>query len=260
MAGLLDSIFGSKVNIPTAITVDPTAAATTAQGINTTATNNYNQYGPQLTSLIQGLFNNAYPQVNQALNTNSNLGQQLATTGTTSAQTNAMNYYRTLGLQTAAATGAPVSSAFSQNLGGSLGAQQILQNQQAGSGILSGVTSQESQLGMQMLQPSFGVLQSNLTSPGQVMSTETSNAQMMNEQNVLKAQYASQPNPAAAWMMNEITGILNSIVGGYTGSHFSNPVGGSGGSGAVNGGAAPASGGGGMSAMGGGISMGMFGM
>ena len=211
--GLLDSIFGSKVQIPSAVTVDPTQAAGQAQGINANAASAYGSYAPQLTHLIQGLFNNAYPQVGQALNTNANLGQQLATTGTTSVQTNAMNYYRQLGLQTAAATGAPVSSAFAQNLGGSLGAQQLLQNQEAGSGILSGVAQQGSSLGMSMLAPSEGILNSSLTTPGQIMSTELSSAQMQNQQNVLKSQYDSQPNPAAAWMVNEVATIFNTILG-----------------------------------------------
>lgn len=213
MANPLATLFGSNVQIPSAVTVNPAQAAQTAQGINTSAASAYGSYAPGLTSLIQGLFNNAYPQVGQALNTNSNLGQQLATTGTTSAQTNAMNYYRSLGLQTAAATGAPVSSAFSQNLGGSLGAQQILQNQEQGSGILSNVASQGASLGMAQLAPSLGILNSNLTTPGQVMSTETSNAQMTNQQNVLQAQYASQPNPAAAWMINEVATIFNNLAG-----------------------------------------------
>jgi hypothetical protein len=213
MGDILSSLFGSKVQIPNAVTVDPNAAAGTAQNINQNAANSYGNYAPGLTSLIQGLFNNAYPQVGAALNTNSNLGEQLATTGTTSVQQNAMNYYRSLGLQTAAATGAPVSSAFSQNLGGSLGAQQLLQNQEQGSNILSGVESQGASLGMAQLQPSFGVLQSNLTTPGQVMSTDLSNAQMTNQQNVLQAQYNSQPNPAAAWMINEVATIFNTLVG-----------------------------------------------
>lgn len=246
MANLLSSIFGSNVQIPQAVTVDPAAAAATAQGINTQATSQFGSYAPQLTQLIQSLFNNAYPQVGAALNTNSSLGQSLATTGTTPVETNAMNYYRSLGLQTAAATGAPVSSSFSQNLGGSLGAQQLLSNQEQGGNILSQVTSQGSQLGMQMLSPSFGVLGSNLTTPGQVMNTETQNAQMQNQQNVLSAQYAAQANPAAAWMMNEISGIFNSLVGGVTGSAMTNTAAGSG---AVDSSGGGKSGGGGMGAM-----------
>lgn len=240
MASPLDFFFGSKVQIPNAVTVDPNQAATTAQGINAAGTNSatsaFGSYAPQLTSLIQNLFNNAYPQVGQALNTNSSLGTQLATTGSTSAANNAMAYYRQLGLQTAGATGAPISSAFAQNLGGSLGAQQIIQNQQAGSGILSGVAQQGGQLGMQMLQPALNTfgsnLQSNLTTPGQVMSTQANNASMQNQQNVLQAQYNSQANPAGAWMVNEMATIFNTLLGSASGA-ASGAGGGGGGMGAM---------------------------
>lgn len=213
MSDPLSYFFGSKVNIPEAKTVDPTQAATSAANFNQTQANQFGKWAPGLTNMVQGLFNDAYPQVNAALNTNANLGQQLATTGTTSAMTNAMNYYRQLGLQTAAATGAPISSAFAQNLGGSLGAQQILSNQLQGSQILSGVTSQGGQLGMQQLQPALGVLNSNLSTPSQFMNTELQNAQMQNQQGILKSEYDAQANPAGSWMVNELASIVNNLAG-----------------------------------------------
>lgn len=213
MASPLDFFFGSKVQLPNAQTVDPTKAATQAGTANAAATQAFQGYSPQLTSFIQNLFNQSQPGVQQALNTNFNLGTQLATTGTTGAATQAMNYYRQLGLQTAASSGAPVSSAFAQNLGGSLGMQQIIQNQQAGSGILSGTANQGANLGMQFLQPSLGVLQSSLTTPGQVMQTDLANAATQNQMGMAQAQYNSQANPAGAWMVNELATIVNNLAG-----------------------------------------------
>lgn len=213
MSSPLDFFFGSKVQLPNPTTVNPTQSANTAQQINSNAAGAFGNYAPGLTDLVQNLFNNAYPQVGAALNTNSATGQSLATTGTTPAMTNAMNYYRQLGLQTAAATGAPVSSAFGQNLGGSLGAQQILSNQLQGTNILSGVAQQGGQLGMQMLQPSFGILNSSLTTPGQVMQNAQQNASTINEMGVAQSQYNAQANPAGAWMVNELATIVNNLAG-----------------------------------------------
>lgn len=229
----LSALFGSKVQLPAPTTVNATAAAGQAGQINQQAAGAFGSYAPGLTSLIQGLFNNAYPQVGQALNTNSSLGQSLATTGTDPAMTNAMNYYRQLGLQTAAATGAPVSSGFAQNLGGSLGVQQILQNQMQGAGLLQNVASQGSQLGMQMLQPSFGILNSSLTTPGQVMQNNQQNASTVNEMGVAQAQYNAQPNPAAAWMVNELATVVNTMLGSASGAAASKAGGSLGGMGAL---------------------------
>lgn len=222
--GLLDSLFGSKVNIPSAVTVDPTKAAQGAASFNQSQAGQFQQYAPQLTDFIHNLFSQQYPQVGQALQTNSNLGQQLATTGTTKAMTDAMAYYRQLGLQTAASTGAPISSAFAQNLGGSLGAQQILQNQLQGSNILNGVTSQGGQLGMQQLQPAFGVLNSSLTTPGQFMQTESANAQAQNQQGILASEYNAQANPAATYLMQILSSVGGQAAGLGLSSAFGNPM------------------------------------
>lgn len=213
----LDNLFGSKVQIQQAPTVDPGASAQSAQNINQNAVSAFGNYAPQLAGYVQNLFNQQNPNVQAGLNTNYNLGTQLANTGTTSAMTGAMNYYRQLGLQTAAATGAPVTSAFAQNLGGSLGANQILQNQLQGSSILGQNTQQQSQLGMQFLQPSYGVLSSSLTTPSQVAGIGLQNASLTNSQNNLASQANAQANPAAAWMVNEVATIFNNLAGSAAG-------------------------------------------
>lgn len=209
MASILDSLFGKKVSAPDAVTVDATAEAKKASAYNQEQLTNFQGYSADTVKFMQNLINTTNPNISGALNTNYNLGTELATTGTTKAARGALDYYRRIGLETAAATGAPVSSQFSQNYGGSFGASQILANQTAGSNILATNTNQNMQLLNTELSPALSTLNASYASPSSFISAAQTNAGAVNQSNLIKAQADSSASPFG----NFIASLLSQTAG-----------------------------------------------
>jgi len=220
---LLSDLFGSKVDVPQAVTVDATKEANKASNYNISQANKFSSYAGNLTSYMKDLFNQTVnPQATQASNTYYNNANQLATTGSTSAVQNYQQYARRLGLEQAASTGAPISSQYGQSLGGSFSINQILQNQVQGSNMLNTYSNQQNQLAQSFMQPALQTYSANLSSPGQFISTATSNAQMQNGMNLQSAQSNAQADPFGNFLTNSASTVGGSILGGTTSGLGSN--------------------------------------
>lgn len=213
MASILDSIFGSKVKVPDAVTVDAAAEAKKAASYNQDQLTAFKDYASDSSEFMKNLFSQLSPNLQSALDTNYSVGTQLATTGTTKAATGALDYYRRLGLETAAATGAPVSSQFSQNLGGSLGIMQILQNQIQGTNILAQNASQQQSVTGQYLNPAMATFSSSLTNPATFISAAVGNANTTNQMNLAKAQADAAADPFGNYMANLFSTVVGSLAG-----------------------------------------------
>ena len=155
MPSILGSVFGTPAKAPDLTQTDYTAAANQGAAYNQSQIGNYESYAPGFTNFIKNLYGQTVnPQATAAQNTQYNLGNQLATQGYSNAQSNFLNYSRTLGLENAAATGAPVSGTFAQGLGTNIGMQQILQNQLQGQGILGNYAQNQQNLAQGFMAPS----------------------------------------------------------------------------------------------------------
>lgn len=218
MADILSSFFGSKTQVPKAVTVNAADEANKAANYNISQANQFGSYAGNLTKYMKDLFNQTVnPQANQAENTYYNNANQLATTGTTSAVQNYQQYARRLGLEQASSTGAPISSQYGQSLGGSFSIEKILQNQLQGSSMLNQYGQQQNQLAQSFMQPALQTYSANLSSPGQFISTALSNAQMQNQMGLTAATANAQANPFGGFLANAGATVGGSILGGTTG-------------------------------------------
>jgi hypothetical protein len=216
--GFLDSLFGSKVKVPEAVTVNPTEASQEAANYNISQIDSFKGYSKDLSSFMKSLFDDLVPNVGKAQETNYNLGNQLATTGQTTAMGDFSKYARRLGLETAAATGSPVNSMFSQNLGGSIAMQNILSNQMQGVNLLNNYSTFQTGLANNFMQPSLSILNANLSSPGQFISARQSNANATNQMNLTAANAAAQPSPFGSFLTNMVSSVGGTAAGIATGN------------------------------------------
>lgn len=209
MASILDNIFGSKVNVPNAVTVDASAEANKAASYNKEQLAGFKDYAGDVASFMQNLYKNISPNIQGALDTNYSVGTQLATTGTTKATKSALDYYRRIGLETAAATGAPVSSQYAQNYGGSLAATQILNNQIQGTNILAQNANQNTNLTNTYVAPALTTFQASLANPNAFISAAQGNATAQNQMNL----YGAQANASADPFGNYIANLFSTAAG-----------------------------------------------
>lgn len=221
MADILGDLFGSRPNIPNPVTVNPTQVSNQAAGYNTSQIGNYENYAPGFTNFVSNLYSNTVnPQATAAQNTQYNIGNQLATQGYTSAQGDFLNYARQQGLESAASTGAPLSGSFAQGLGTNISMQQILGNQLQGTSLLNNYAQNQQGLAQSFMQPSMGLFQQNLSSPGQFLSTAQGNANTQNQFNLASANANAQADPFGNFLTSSFNTVLGKVAGAYTGGLF----------------------------------------
>lgn len=208
MPSVLGSLFSKPDPVPTMPELDINGILKQGSSYNQGLLNQFQQYAPGQATFMQNLFNTLSPQVQQAQNQNFSLGTQLATQGFSNAQKGALDYYRQLGLQTAAATGAPLSSQYAQNLGGSIGVQSVLQNQEAGAGLLNQTAQFQNQLSNQDLTQANSTLQANQINPTSLFAPSEYNNQIQG-QNALIDYSNSQ---SQSWFDTLLSKTLGSVV------------------------------------------------
>lgn len=208
MPSILGQLFGSPADSPTAPLLDINAILKQGSDYNQGQYSAFQKNAPDQATFMQNLYGQLSPQVQQAQNTNFSLGQQLATQGYSNAQKGALDYYRQLGLQTAASTGAPLSSQFAQNLGAGLGAQNILANQEWGSGLLNQTSQFQNQLSNQDISPSLSVLQRNMIDPTSLFAPSEYNQQVQTSNN--QVDFLNSQNQS--WIDSLLTKTLASTV------------------------------------------------
>jgi len=208
--GLFDSLFGTPKGAPDLSQTDYTAAANQGSAYNQGQIGQYEQYAPGFTDFIKNLYGQTVnPQATAAQNTQYNIGNQLATNGYTQAQGNFEQYARTMGLQNAAASGAPVGGSFAQSYGTSLGLQQILGNQLQGTSLLNNYASNQQNLAQGFMQPSQNVMGSSLVNPQAFMNGAQANNQIANQNSEIN--FANSQN--SSWFNKLLTNTAQSVVG-----------------------------------------------
>jgi hypothetical protein len=206
--GITDSLFGTK-SAPTLSQTDYSQAAQQGATYNQSQIPEFENYGTGLTQYMSNLFNKTVnPQALSAQNTQYNLGNQLATTGQTSAMGNFEQYARQMGLQNAAATGAPLSGSFAQGLGTNLSEQQILQNQLQGSNMLGAYAQNQQGLAQSFAQPALGVLNASLVNPQVFMQGAAANNAIANQNSYIN--YANSRQQS--FLGNLLTGAAESAI------------------------------------------------
>lgn len=206
---ILDSLFSKPQGAPDQSQTDYTAAANQGAAYNAGQISNFESYSPGFTSFIKNLYGSTVnPQATSAQNTQFNVGNQLATQGYTSAQGDFFNFARQQGLESAAATGAPVSSAFGQNLGTSLGAQTVLQNQLQGTNLLNSYSQNQQNLALGFMAPSQQILSSSLVSPTAFMQGAAANNTIANQNAEINFANGQQHS----WFDNVLTGAAESAI------------------------------------------------
>lgn len=215
---ILGSIFGTS-KAPTLSTTDYTAAANQGASYNSGLINQYESYAPGFTDFIKNLYNNTVnPQATSAQNTQYNIGNQLATNGYTDAQSNYLSFARQQGLEAAAATGAPTSSAFTQSLGNNLGMQQILNNQLQGTNLLNNYSQNQQQLAQSFMQPSLNVMNRSFVNPTAFMQGAAANNSISNQNRYINFANSNQNS----FFDNVVSGTLGSLIS--TPFSFSNNI------------------------------------
>ena len=203
------SLFGGGASAPDLSQTNYSAAAQQGATYNQSQIPQYEQYAPGLNSFMKSQYNSLVnPQATQAQNTEFNLGNQLATQGYTNAQSNFLNYSRTLGLENAASTGAPISGSFAQGLGTNLGMQQILGNQLQGQNLLNNYSTNQQGLAQSFEQPAQGILNSTLVSPGLFMQGAAANNAIANQNSYIN--FANSQNNG--FLGNLLTGAVSSAI------------------------------------------------
>lgn len=187
-------------------------SAKTAQSLNNSAFNDFSKNAKSSSEFMQQLFNQLSPNTQNALNTNYQIGSELATTGSTKAAKNALDYYRRLGLETAAGTGAPVSSQFSQNLGGSLAVNQILQNQIQGTNILSQNASQQNSMMQTYIAPAMETMRANFLNPNQYASMSLQGATYNNQIENQNRMIDFANSQGMSWFDNILANTMGSAI------------------------------------------------
>jgi hypothetical protein len=208
--GLFDSLFSTPKGAPTLSQTDYTAAANQGAAYNSGLLNQYEQYAPGITDFVKNLYGQTVnPQAIQAQQTQFDIGNQLATQGHTNAQSNFEQYARTMGLQNAAASGAPVGGSFAQSYGTSLGLQQILGNQLQGTSLLNNYAQNQQGLAQGFMQPAQSTLSASQVSPTAFMQGAAANNQIANQNSEINFANSQQHS----WFDNLLTSTAQSVVG-----------------------------------------------
>lgn len=206
----LDDIFGKPDASPTLKTTDYAGAAKQGAKYNWGQLAEFEKQAPGLTRFMRGLFNESFgAKGRQAEDTLFNLGTQLANTGQTDLQGDFMAYSRRLGLENAAATGAPLSGSFGQSLASSYGANRILGQQLTGANILGNYAQTQANRAFSFSQPAQQVLQSNLINPQAFMQGAQQNNDIVNQNRYIN--FAN--SQSQSWFDSLLSQTAKSVVG-----------------------------------------------
>ncbi|MDR1190690.1 MAG: hypothetical protein LBK60_03365 [Verrucomicrobiales bacterium] len=205
--GMFDSLF-EKSQAPEMPTLDIDASLQKTADWNNKQTTEWMKSSPELNTYMQNEFNRLSPTVQSSMDTNRQMGTQLATQGYTDAMGDFMKFLQSESLAAGAASGMPVGSAFTANLGAGIGAQQLLSNQLQGSNLLNQDAQQQSALAQYFMQPSLGLLSQNSIDQGTMLEAYKYNNQIEQQNTMIQAQNASQQS----WFDNMIAQTVGSSI------------------------------------------------
>lgn len=169
----------------------------------------FKEYAPDLTNFMSDLYKQTVdPRALDAQSKAYSIGNQLADKGQTDLMGDFFDYARRQGLETAAATGSPISGSFTQSYGANLGAQQLYKNQLQGLNILGGQADRDRSLSQGFMNPALGLFQQNMVTPGQALGVGQYNNEIGNQNKLI--QFSNDQRQS--WFDTLLTDTLKSVV------------------------------------------------
>jgi len=209
MSGIFDSLFSRPDAAPTMKTVDVAKEFAKADTFNQERFDSFKGYAPEQSAFMKDLFGQLFDdRAKAAEQTAFDIGNQLAGKGQTDLMGDMFKQNRRMGLEAAAATGAPTTSQFSSGYAGSFGARSLLQNQLQGLNILGGQSAIQANRANQFMQPSLGMLQGSMATPGQFYQGATYNNQIEN----INRQISHVNDQRQSWFDTLLTDTLKSGI------------------------------------------------
>lgn len=207
---IFDDLFSKPDAAPRMGTVDVAKELGVGAQFNIDQLEKFKEYAPDFSTFMKGQFESLQdPRAAAAEQTQFDVGGQLANRGQTDLMGDFFDYSRRQGLETAAATGAPISGSFTQSLGSNLGAQQLLQNQLKGLGILGNQTGIQNQRTMSFMQPAFNILGANMVNPATTLQAGFQNNEIMNQNRMID--FANSQRQS--WFDTLLSDTAKSVVG-----------------------------------------------
>jgi hypothetical protein len=208
--GIFDSLFSSPDAAPLLDTINIDQTLKKGTDFNIDQFKQFEEYAPGQTQFIQNLFNQSYGAQGKAADqAQFDIGTQLVNKGQTNLMGDFFDYARRQGLETAAATGAPISGSFAQGLGSSLGAKSLMQNQITGINLLNNYGQTQGARAQGFMRPSLNLLQQNYVSPTARFGLEQYNNQIANQNKYID--FAN--NQATSWFDTLLSDTLKGAVG-----------------------------------------------
>lgn len=206
---IIGNLFSKPDAVPLMGTLDLNKTLGNAAAYNVGTIDQFKEYAPDLTGFMSSLYNQTVnPQALDAQNKAYSIGNQLVDKGSTDLQGDFFSYARRMGLETASATGMPISGSFTQSYGANLGAQQLYQNQLKGLDILGVQQRNDQGLAQGFMQPAMGLFQTNLVTPGQAIGVGQYNNEIGNQNKMIN--FANSQRQS--WFDSLLTDTLKSVV------------------------------------------------